>query len=263
MWRRGPAVGVISVVRSRWSLWTAKSGGMLVCAALVILAAADASATPLSFDAVADTFVASDPFNANDNFGTLTFAVVGRSGSPKNEVRRSLLHFDLSALPSNATILHATLELMISRTTRDPLNLGVTVTRLATGFNEFTVTWNTQPANIPVPSNSETMNAMVGDVFAMDVTAVATAVRQSGDPTNAWLRIAPTVETVFDNRNFDFRTKELMLPPDQEARLVIDFTTAGVPLLSGRAMVLAVSVLLLVGVLGMYRSHSLRSWTMR
>lgn len=57
----------------------------------------------------------------------------------------------------------------------------------------------------------------------MHVTDVLVAVRQSGDPDHAWLRLAPTDETTVNTRLFAYRTKEHGTGADR-AQLVIDYT---------------------------------------
>jgi hypothetical protein len=164
-------------------------------------------------EAVHDTFVWSElPTN---NFGGQTLAEVGRGVAKLGGVakERGLLFFDLSALPSEAIITGATLRLFVDSTTsQNPLNLDLTVWRLAADFDEGNgvtgVTWQNQPAVETSPANSATMTTAVGDWFEMDVSDVFEAVWESAEPTEVWLRVGPTEETTVEARRFRFRTKE-------------------------------------------------------
>lgn len=87
------------------------------------------------------TPLATDP-DANANFGALSTAMVGTSGViPLKKQRKSLLSFDLSFVPGNATVTSATVTL-------DTTNTGagqVGVRRSTAAWNEGTVTfvsWN-------------------------------------------------------------------------------------------------------------------------
>lgn len=210
-----------------------------------------------TFGAVADTHV--DLKADNTNFGTFSVNTVGLTfesfgPSTLSSVDRGLLHFDISALPANAVITSATLRLFIDATTGPtPLALNLTVFELTSSFNENTVTWNTQPAIFPSPTDMATMNALPGDWFAMDVTAIVTAVRASGDPTNVLLRVAPTDETTPDDRRFDFRSKEFGDGTDRPQLILTFQPLAAAPLLSGTALLFGLASLFAVGLLGLHR----------
>src|SRR5205814_247264 len=99
--------------RPRSTIMWSRAAALVIGAAL-ILTTAPARATQLIVGASADTYVLSDPIGAALNFGSLPFVQVGRSGMPKDAVIRGLLHFDISAIPPQAQILSATLELVIA-----------------------------------------------------------------------------------------------------------------------------------------------------
>jgi hypothetical protein len=217
----------------------------LSVASVVAVVLASAPLHAQTFGAVADTFVSRD--EDTTNFGGFDFAEVGTGGLPKDDDTRALLQFDVSALPSNAPIRRATLRLFISATSADPLGLGVTIASLATGFDETTVTWDTQPPAAPGPTATATMNTPAGEVFAVDVSDLVRAQRAGLVPDAVVLRVAPTDEDNPVDQSFDFRTKEFA-SGDQRAQLVVQLVGAATaPVLSGWALVTALALVAAVG----------------
>jgi hypothetical protein len=88
-----------------------------------------------------DTFVRSAPNHAN-NYGTLPTIDIGRTSYGTN---RALLQFDLSTIPNGITVTSANLELVVSSVT-SPSNYNFDIHRVTSGWNETTVTWETQPS---------------------------------------------------------------------------------------------------------------------
>ena len=66
---------------------------------------------------------------------------VGESNNATNKVARSLIKFDLSSIPSNATITSATLSLWTDADFSDN-DRTIRVYRLKVPFNETQATWN-------------------------------------------------------------------------------------------------------------------------
>ncbi len=232
-----------------------RKGMQWLSAACLLAAVAARPAAAQGFGAVGDTFVSSA--NAAMNFGAFTYAEVGLHGLPKNDVDRALLRFDLSTLPADASIERAVLRLFINLTSSDPLGLSTTVFSLATGFDENTVTWNTQPAVAPGPTATAVMNTMAGDVFEIDITALVLAQRQANPGGEIVLRIAATDESIGPGVIFfDFRTKEFEAG-DQRAQLVITRASPA-PLLSGWSLLAGLAAIAAIGSIALRRVAALR-----
>jgi len=145
----------------------------LLAAVTVVSSVAATQAQKLS--AVADTFVDSD--QPTMNFGADSFAEVGVLGFPKDAVERALLTFDLSSLPAGTPINRARLRFVLTDAEPDPPEFAVTVLRLAGGFDENTVTWDTQPPALPAPSAMALIGETIGEVVDIDVTDLVRAQR--------------------------------------------------------------------------------------
>ena len=221
-----------------------------VVAAMSLLCGGAGSAAALTLAASADTFVSDD--SPTSNFGNFSFVEVGVFGLPKEAIVRGLLTFDLTAVPAGS-VSRARLQFVLTNSNPDPSNLSITVTRLVTGFDENTVTWDTQPANAPIPSAMAVVTQSVGSVVTIDVTALVQAQRLSAMPNSISLRVAPTFETIgfFDELSIDFATKEA--DPPQPALLLIDTANAA-PTVSGAAWLLALTALAAVGAAALRRT---------
>jgi RHS repeat-associated protein len=86
-----------------------------------------------------DTHIYSSSKTAN--FGTAVEMGVGEDNNANNRIARSLIKFDLSSIPANATITSATLSLWTSSDLSSNSRM-VQVYRLKTAFNETQATWN-------------------------------------------------------------------------------------------------------------------------
>lgn len=163
-----------------------------------------------------------------NNLGNYSTGETGPYGAKNGAtlLKRALLHFDISTVPSGATISEARLRLYIERTYADPLALGLTAWRLSDAFIEGDgttgVTWQTQPGVEPSPTATGAMNVGAGSWFEMTVTSVVVAARASSDPGNVWLRLAASDEGTVDYRDFGFRAKEHGVGTDR-AQLVITY----------------------------------------
>ena len=83
----------------------------------------------------------------NSNFGTVTEMGIGEDNNTNGRVARSLIKFDLSSIPANATITSATLSLW---TNADLSNNDRTIRvhRLKVPFHETQVTWTRSATGI-------------------------------------------------------------------------------------------------------------------
>ncbi len=214
---------------------------------------ASADAATLQLDAVADTFVNSD--SPTMNFGNFTFAEVGTLGPPKFAVERALLSFDLSTIPNGTPITRARLQFVITGAVPDPPNFSATVARLASGFDENTVTWDTQPAIVPAPIATALITAPVASTMEIDVTQLIQAQLASAAPDAVSLRIAKTDEGFsLDDLYFDLATKEAM--PAQPAVLLIDVSATMAPALAPPLVALSLVVLAAIGTLALRRRRT-------
>ena len=215
----------------------------LAVLAIVACIAAAAPARGVTRTAVADTQVSSK--NADTNYGNQTTAEVGRElGGLSANVLRALLHFDLSGLGPPTGIASTTLRLFINSTTTDPLDLALALNLLDAPFDENTVTWNTQPGILPVPTVNGTMNTPPGAWFAINVTDLVRAALAGSIPNDLFLRIAAVDESTDDDQNFTFLTRE-----DGAAtapQLVVETIATQAPVLS--APMTAVALLALVAI---------------
>lgn len=92
----------------------------------------------LTVDAMADSYLYEG--STSSNFGTSTTIQVGKSSGPGNEYK-GLLKFDVSALPSNATVTSATLRLdQTASTGSASFNIGVY--KIIANWSESTVKWS-------------------------------------------------------------------------------------------------------------------------
>lgn len=113
--------------------------------------AASQAQTVIQLPAVADAYIASE--RPSQNFGSDSlFLGYNLVGSDNFGAERILLRFDVeNNLPANAVIDSATLRLrqnFSSPANDDPM--GTVLRRLASAWNENTVTWNTEPTWAPI-----------------------------------------------------------------------------------------------------------------
>jgi hypothetical protein len=87
-------------------------------------------------NATNDTYI--DQYNVNTNYGTGTTLTIGRSDSGSGD-KSGLLYFNLSTIPSNATITDSTLYL---RTTVYSTQNNMSIFNLYRTWKEYQATWN-------------------------------------------------------------------------------------------------------------------------
>lgn len=138
---------------------------ILLTAACQIASAQTTVIIPLSQGSGEDVYLASG--SASSNFGTHS-SLGGNSWTCSGSLcnSRGLFKFDLSSIPSGATITNASLQLYAdlnwssSPTTGGPNNAGY-LSRVTSAWTENTVTWNTQPPTttvnqVIIPGSSST-----------------------------------------------------------------------------------------------------------
>ena len=135
-----------------------------------------------------------------------------------------LIKFDISSIPSRATIIRATLFLFYNKwTSTNPAGRMLNIYRLTEDWNEDTVTWNTAPAYNPVASAYAPVPATVNVWIEWDVTSDVQGFH-SGTNNYGWRIRDDNYWGTFDIPLTQVRTKEFgqeVLP-----YLEIEFTRA-------------------------------------
>ncbi|MBX3023603.1 DNRLRE domain-containing protein [bacterium] len=219
-------------------------------AVAALLGIATAAGAAVTLEATADTFVDSEM--ATVNFAGFSIAEVGVGGAPKYPIDRALLAFDLGAIPAGTEIRGARLRILLSGGAPDPPDLPVTVALVDGGFDEATVTWNTQPAVLPSPIATAVVSETIGSVATIDVSELVRAQRAGPMPAVLSLRIAASDEsTMAGGRLIEIATSDAQ--PPRPPLLVIDLPERAVPALSGGARMLVLAALSTLGVLALRR----------
>jgi hypothetical protein len=160
----------------------------------------------------ADTYIYSAAPTAN--YGTATTLYVGSQSS--SAIGRALLRFDLSAIPTGATVQSASFQAYLMQASPSPATLDVELKRIDTSWQEGTVIWNT-----PLGYTSANNVVGVGTVLAYyswDVTGlVQTWV--NGAP-NRGLALISKNESTLGWRGF---TSKESKSPAKPPRLVVTY----------------------------------------
>ena len=115
-----------------------------------------ASATTKTFSPDNDTFVDLSTPDAPCDDDHDAFSVWSWAGKNK----RALIHFDLSSIPSGATIVSAKLKLYTKA--HSGHNRTHNIHRTKASWTENTVTWNNQPDIVSTPTDSTSIGTAVG-----------------------------------------------------------------------------------------------------
>lgn len=102
-------------------------------------------ATTVTLLPTADTSLRSSA--PDDPLGNSNPLLVGVAKSPATVTNHSLLKFDFSSIPANATITGATLTVTIYRSNTEPSNYDLN--RVLVDWNEYEATWNNRNASTP------------------------------------------------------------------------------------------------------------------
>jgi hypothetical protein len=84
---------------------------------------------------------------ANTNFGDANPLLIGNAKAPFVLQNRALLKFDLTGIPTDATIIGVTLTVVIFRSNTDPADFDLN--RVLVDWSEYEVTWNNRSASTP------------------------------------------------------------------------------------------------------------------
>src|SRR5437870_4799249 len=123
---------------ARSPLWPALIGGTLILFTFVVLSDQSGGAVTYTatFPAAEDTYVKNTRATTNYGQDTTLQAVMDPS------IKRALIRFSVTGIPSNATIQSATLRLFVV----DESNQSGSVQRVNGSWSENTTTWNNAPA---------------------------------------------------------------------------------------------------------------------
>ncbi len=170
--------------------------------------------------ASADTSILED---ATDNFGTQGLRL-GRTGGQGNKLH-SLLHFNLSGIPSGALINSATLRLYASaRTGSTPFSIDLH--RVTQDWTELGATWNEAASPVPwsqgpggsyAPLPVASLPATAGGWYEWNLTPLVQEWVDAISPNQGVILLSTDVAK---SNLLDFDSREMGNPP----QLVIDFT---------------------------------------
>jgi hypothetical protein len=133
--------GMTETPRKRGFLCVAGKASKKTSTALLLIAAvssgsASAAPTTVTLTSVADATLFSEDGALASGADDGTFVGYTRA----NATRRTLVRFDLSAIPSNAAVSNATLSMSVTRALNSPLDIDVTVHRMLATWGEGTST---------------------------------------------------------------------------------------------------------------------------
>ncbi|MTI57027.1 DNRLRE domain-containing protein [Geosporobacter ferrireducens] len=140
---------------------------------------------PILFLTPIDATIVSQ-FQPNTSFGPQENLFVGRTAVP-GDVFRTLLRFDISAIPPASVITNATLRLFFFQKIVPGVQ-PLTARRLLNGFSENTVTWNTQPTVAGEPAFEAALSEdLVGNYIFLTLTPIVRGWHEDLFPNNGIL----------------------------------------------------------------------------
>lgn len=178
--------------------------------------------------------------SANSNYGNSADMAVGESNNATNRYTRSLVKFDLSNLPADATITSATLSLWTSADLSGN-DATYSIYRLKKAFNETQATWNNAATGAPWQTPG------AAGVEDRETTAIGSALILNNEPLNTEKKIvleASKIQEMFNgtftnngfiitantelNNRFNFKTSDTT-SASQRPMLVIQYTSPSTP----------------------------------
>jgi hypothetical protein len=166
-------IGFIPFSLRRESPARACGGGRAVLAVLLLAASASAaSATTVTLPPVAATRISeASPDTA---YGGAADLAVSRDEFLAENL--SLVRFDLSAIPTNAVINSAQLDLyLIASSDPPPASVTIEVHRATQAWNAGTVTWNTRPALDPIVQGGASIGTTLSRYYTWSITNLIAA----------------------------------------------------------------------------------------
>lgn len=176
--------------------------------------------TIIQLPVTADAYIASE--RPTQNFGSdslfLGYNLVGEN---HYGAERLLVHFDTSAIPESATVLQAYFRLRLSLS--DPVNdepMGTVLRRLASPWDEYSVTWNSEPTWTPIDDVAYVGSA-TGEWYSWQIDEVA-ATWISGAEENYGLEIIG--DEMIQQRERAFYSRETVT--DFYPQLIVEYTVS-------------------------------------
>ncbi|MCG2769767.1 MAG: DNRLRE domain-containing protein, partial [Anaerolineae bacterium] len=165
----------------------------------------------------ADTYVNS--MQPNDNYGTSPELYASNSmGQNESAIQRTLLYFDLSALPGDAQINSADLQLLLADANGLP-NATMSAYAILDHWDELAATWNTQPTW----DSSVVVHAPVGlgtpGIVSWDVREILRVWLDGSLENHGLVLRGPEQDPTGWFRRFDSGEQQILFCP----RLVINF----------------------------------------
>ena len=181
-----------------------------------------------------DTFI-----NDAANYGASSYMGIGENNNQTNYYARSLIKFDLSSIPADATITSATLSLWTTQDLSDN-DRNIQVYRLKTPFNEGQANWNRSAAGVnwqsPGASGAnDRESTSIGSALILANEPLNTEKQISFDPakvqewvngtfTNNGFLLATNPEL---NDRFNYKTSDTSTS-SQRPKLVIQYTSPSI-----------------------------------
>jgi RHS repeat-associated protein len=198
------------------------------------LAAFNYSSQPNGTDGV-DTYI--DNGSATSNYGTEVSLRIGEGNGSTNDLNRSLIKFDLSSIPANATITSATLSLWTSNDLSDN-DRTIRVYRLKVPFVEGEATWNESASGVSWQSAgasgaNDRESTDIGSVLVVANEASGTEKQISLNTTKIQEMVSGTftnngfiiiADTELNDR-FNYKSSDSSTS-SQRPKLVIQYTTS-------------------------------------
>ena len=169
----------------------------------------------LSLRLVADAYISVVAPMAN--YGSAPTLGVGRQS--ERTLDRSLLRFDLSSVPAEATVLSASFRAYLVQSSSTPPTLNVELKQINTAWEEMTVTWNT-PLDYTGMDNVLAVGMAAG-YYSWDVTSLVQTWLSSDAGSNYGLALWSEDEDLLGWRGF--ASKENTLDPPQPPQLDVTY----------------------------------------
>ena len=105
----------------------------------------------------------------NNNYAHYPDLYIGNTPDPY--ITRAYLQFDLSAIPAGANIVSAELKLY-NYSTVGPTDFTIGMHGVTGNWQEITITWNNQPAYLPIAESTRLINTDKNGWISWDITAL-------------------------------------------------------------------------------------------